>query len=132
MRRPLLQKLRIGGYTSIRQAEVALGDLNVLVGANGAGKSNLISAIVQLAEMLRTASRESQVLIATQSVTLMNQFELDDLIVVERVDGATTFDRPDPEGLRDWLADPGRTLGKNLLGDRPSTKPALIHRALRS
>ena len=36
-------------------------------------------AITQLAEALRTASRESQVLLATQSVTLMNQFELGDL-----------------------------------------------------
>jgi predicted ATPase len=35
-------------------------------------------AIVQLAEMLRAASQERQVLLATQSVTLMNQFELAD------------------------------------------------------
>ena len=37
-------------------------------------------AIVQLAGMPRTAGRESQVLLATQSVTLMNQFEMDDLV----------------------------------------------------
>ncbi len=35
-------------------------------------------AIVQLAEMLRAVSQESQVLLATQSVTLMSQFELGD------------------------------------------------------
>jgi predicted ATPase len=78
-------------------------------------------AIVQLAEMLRTASRESQVLIATQSVTLMNQFELDDLIVVERQDGASVFERPDPTRLGDWLADYslGELWEKNILGGRP-------------
>jgi len=78
-------------------------------------------AIVQLAEMLRTASRESQVLIATQSVTLMNQFELDDLIVVERRDGASVFERPDPARLTDWLAEYslGDLWEKNILGGRP-------------
>jgi predicted ATPase len=78
-------------------------------------------AIVQLAEALRAASQESQVLLATQSVTLMNQFELDDLIVVERRDGASVFERPDPERLADWLADYslGELWEKNLLGGRP-------------
>jgi predicted ATPase len=74
-------------------------------------------AIVQLADMLRAASHDSQILIATQSVTLMNQFELDDLIVVERIDGASAFQRPDPHRLRDWLADYslGELWEKNLL-----------------
>ncbi|MEO3856458.1 AAA family ATPase [Acrocarpospora sp. B8E8] len=78
-------------------------------------------AIVQLADMLRAASHDSQVLIATQSVTLMNQFELNDLIVVERSSGSSIFDRPDPERLRDWLADYslGELWEKNLLGGRP-------------
>jgi predicted ATPase len=79
-------------------------------------------AIVQLAEMLRAASRESQVLLATQSVTLMNQFELDDLIVVERQDGVSVFDRPAPGPLREWLADYslGELWEKNMLGGRPT------------
>jgi predicted ATPase len=81
-------------------------------------------AIVHLAEMLRAASHDSQVLIATQSVTLMNQFELDDLIVVERSGGASVFDRPDPERLRDWLTDYslGELWEKNLLGGRPQAE----------
>ncbi|MCT9930959.1 AAA family ATPase [Planotetraspora sp. A-T 1434] len=81
-------------------------------------------AIVQLADMLRAASHDSQVLIATQSVTLMNQFELSDLIVVERVDGASVFDRPDSERLQDWLADYslGELWEKNLLGGRPQAE----------
>ncbi|MFC4006030.1 AAA family ATPase [Nonomuraea purpurea] len=40
-----LQSIRIRGYTSIRSAEVELRDLNVLIGANGAGKSNFISVL---------------------------------------------------------------------------------------
>jgi predicted ATPase len=78
-------------------------------------------AIVQLAEMLRTASRESQVLLATQSVTLMNQFELDDLIVVERQEGSSVFERPDPGRLGEWLAEYslGELWEKNMLGGRP-------------
>jgi hypothetical protein len=55
----------------------------------------------------------SQVLLATQSVTPMNQFELDDLIVVERQDGASVFERPAPERL-------GELWEKNMLGGRPT------------
>jgi len=78
-------------------------------------------AIVQLAGMLRAASQESQVLLATQSVTLMNQFELGDLVIVERRDGASVFERPDPGRLSEWLVDYslGELWEKNLLGGRP-------------
>ena len=78
-------------------------------------------AIVQLAEMLRAVSQQSQVLLATQSVTLMNQFELADLIVAERGGSGSTFSRPDPDQLRDWLTDYslGDLWEKNLLGGRP-------------
>ncbi|MBB5807747.1 putative ATPase [Saccharothrix ecbatanensis] len=78
-------------------------------------------AVVQLAGLLRQASVRSQVLIATQSVTLMNQFEIDDLIVVERVDGASEFIRPDRERLGEWLNEYslGELWEKNLIGGRP-------------
>ena len=79
-------------------------------------------AIVHLAELLRRASVRSQVIIATQSVTLMNQFELGDLIVVERSDGGSRFIRPDAERLQAWLAEYslGELWEKNLIGGRPS------------
>lgn len=78
-------------------------------------------AIVQLAGLLRQASTRSQVLIATQSVTLMNQFAIEDLIVVEREGGASTFERPDPVRLQAWLDEYslGELWEKNLLGGRP-------------
>jgi predicted ATPase len=79
-------------------------------------------AVVQLAGTLRSASVRSQVVIATQSVTLMNLFELSDLIVVERSGGESTFSRPDAEPLREWLEEYslGELWEKNLLGGRPS------------
>ncbi|MFC6092147.1 AAA family ATPase [Saccharothrix lopnurensis] len=78
-------------------------------------------AVVQLAGLLRQASTRSQVLIATQSVTLMNQFDIDDLIVVERVDGASTFSRPDRKRLARWLEEYslGELWEKNVIGGRP-------------
>jgi len=78
-------------------------------------------AIVQLAGLLRQASSRSQVLIATQSVTLMNQFEVDDLIVVERRNGASHFTRPDRSKLSDWLNEYslGELWEKNMIGGRP-------------
>jgi len=38
-----LTSLRLAGWKSIRDATVELRPLNVLIGANGAGKSNLVS-----------------------------------------------------------------------------------------
>src|SRR5580704_9774356 len=40
-----LREIDVEGFTSIYQAAVMLRDLNVLVGANGSGKSNLIRAL---------------------------------------------------------------------------------------
>ena len=36
-----IERLRISGFKSIRDADLTLGPLNVVIGANGAGKSNL-------------------------------------------------------------------------------------------
>jgi predicted ATPase len=41
--RPLIEHLALSGYKSIRQASIDFTKLNVLIGANGAGKSNLVS-----------------------------------------------------------------------------------------
>lgn len=86
-------------------------------------------AIVQLADMLRQASARSQVVIATQSVTLMNQFGVEDLIVVERSDGASVFTRPDPERLKDWLDEYslGELWEKNLIGGQPGSTGSVLY-----
>lgn len=79
-------------------------------------------AINVLAELIKKASLSRQVIIATQSVTLINHFQPEDLIVVEREDnGETTFRKKDAESLKEWIED--FTLGElwenNFLGGRP-------------
>src|SRR5258706_9061810 len=39
---PRISKLRVSGFRSIKSTELELDRLNVVVGANGSGKSNLI------------------------------------------------------------------------------------------
>lgn len=48
-----LQKIHIEGFKSIRDQPVELRPLNVLIGANGAGKSNFIGVFKLLREILR-------------------------------------------------------------------------------
>jgi predicted ATPase len=43
-----LNEVRIAGYRSLRDVRLAIGNLNVLVGANGTGKSNLYRALLLL------------------------------------------------------------------------------------
>lgn len=53
--------------------------------------------------------------------TLLGQPELPGLIIVERREGASVFERPDPDRLSEWLAEYslGELWEKNLLGGRP-------------
>lgn len=41
----MITKIRIESFKSIEKAEIELGNLNVFIGANGSGKSNLLEAI---------------------------------------------------------------------------------------
>jgi len=79
-------------------------------------------AIALLADMVRSASHYSQVILATQSVTLVNQFQPEEILVVDRIQGKTVFRRLAEEEMASWLEDYG--LGdlweKNLLGGRPA------------
>ncbi|MEI6429662.1 MAG: AAA family ATPase [Pseudanabaena sp. ELA607] len=47
-----LQRLTINGFKSIKAIDIELHSLNILIGANGAGKSNLISFFKMLNEMM--------------------------------------------------------------------------------
>jgi predicted ATPase len=38
-----LKRIKIEGFKSIRSAELELRPINVLIGVNGSGKSNLVS-----------------------------------------------------------------------------------------
>ncbi|MBF0428530.1 MAG: AAA family ATPase [Magnetococcales bacterium] len=78
-------------------------------------------AIRILAEMLEAASNRVQVVLATQSVTLLNHFSPKDVIVAENDGLKTTFQRLDEEKLKVWLDDfsIGELWEKNVLGGRP-------------
>ncbi len=60
-------------------------------------------AIGLLASLIRQASKETQVIAATQSSLLLDQFDPEDILVANRVDGATAVDRLKPEPLAEWL-----------------------------
>ncbi len=78
-------------------------------------------AIEELAAMVRVASRDSQIVVSTQSVDLINQFSADDIIVVERGNNQTTFKRQSEEELKGWLEDYsiGELWRSNLMGGNP-------------
>jgi len=78
-------------------------------------------AITVLASLLRSASQDVQVIVSTQSVPLVNQFNPDDIIVVDRKDNQSTFSRLGENDLEGWLDDYGMgdLWEKNLLGGRP-------------
>ena len=78
-------------------------------------------AITLLGGLLRSAATRMQVIISTQSVTLLNEFQLDDLIIVERKDGASTFRRMNSADYSQWLEEysVGELWEKNILGGRP-------------
>ena len=83
-------------------------------------------AVAKLAGMLKSVSQKAQVIVSTQSVTLLDHFEADDVIVAEREEerdgrSQTVFKRLREESLHDWLQE--YTLGqlweKNVIGGRP-------------
>lgn len=78
-------------------------------------------AITLLAALLRSAATRTQVIVSTQSVTLVNQFDPQDIIVVDRVEGRSLFRRQSRENLERWLQEYGMgdMWEKNLLGGRP-------------
>jgi predicted ATPase len=79
------------------------------------------SAITQLAGMLTSSSARHQLIVSTQSVTLLNQLAPEDIVIVEQHEGASTFERPDMDGLHAWLDEyaVGELWEKNVLGGRP-------------
>ena len=81
-------------------------------------------ALTLLASLLKQASVESQIIVATQSPILLDHFEPEDVLVAERVDGATQIRRLDGETLKAWLEDYslGQLWEKNELGGRPSAE----------
>ena len=78
-------------------------------------------ALTLLAEMLQHAGDSRQVIASTQSADLVSELDPEDVVVVDREEGASTFTRLDAEDLKDWLADYalGDLWKMNILGGRP-------------
>ena len=58
-----------------------------------------------VAALIKQVSHHTQVLVATQSATLLDQFAPEDVIVVDREEDASVFRRLGQEELAEWLGD---------------------------
>jgi predicted ATPase len=79
-------------------------------------------AIDVIAALLRQASDTRQLIVSTQSVDLVNELEPEDVVVVDRRDGASVFERLDAERLHEWLEEfsLGELWKSNVLGGIPT------------
>jgi predicted ATPase len=78
-------------------------------------------ALKVVSALFKAASHHTQVILSTQSAAFLDDFEPEDVIVVDREDGASIFHRPDPEKLREWLEDYslGEVWQMNVIGGGP-------------
>lgn len=78
-------------------------------------------AITLLSDLLKAAAVKTQVIVSTQSVTLINRLEPEDIVVVENAQGATEFKRLIKKDMKHWLDEYslGDLWEKNLIGGRP-------------
>jgi predicted ATPase len=60
-------------------------------------------ALAVLAGLIKKASTRAQVIVSTQSAALIDHFQPEDVILVERKNGESIFSRPDTEKLKIWL-----------------------------
>ncbi len=79
-------------------------------------------AITLLESLVGSAAVDTQVILATQSPTLLDHFGAEDVLVADLVEGATQFTRLDPDQLEVWLKrySLGELWEKNELGGRPA------------
>ncbi len=79
-------------------------------------------AVTLLAALMKQASTNSQIIVSTQSSLLLDNFKPEEVLVANRVDGATQFTRLSSSLLESWLEDYslGQLWEKNELGGRPA------------
>ena len=79
-------------------------------------------AIALVAALIKRAETEKQIIVATQSPLLLNEFSIDDIIVTEMSrDGGTEFRRLKSDDFMRWLDEfkAGDLWQKNLIGGNP-------------
>lgn len=72
--------------------------------------------------MVRQLSNEKQIIISTQSVELLDEFDVEDVMVVDRGENGSEFKRLNETDLKAWLEEDyalGELWKKNILGGRP-------------
>lgn len=78
-------------------------------------------ALEILGSLIQQAQERTQLIVSTQSATLLNYFEPDQIVIVERGEGESKFRRIQEKELTSWLKD--YTLGelwqKNIYGGGP-------------
>lgn len=78
------------------------------------------AAINKLAALVKKAAKKSQIILSTQSTNLVNCFEVEDIIVVDREDRQSLFKHLSKEELSMWLNDYDYSISelweKNLIG----------------
>ena len=79
------------------------------------------SAIDAVAGLIKAVSSYCQVFVATQSISFVNNFELDDLVVIDRKGRHSDYSKPDSEKLEAYLNafSTGEIWEKNIIGGRP-------------
>ena len=79
------------------------------------------TAINKLAALVRSASSQKQVILATQSVNMVSCFSPEDIIVADRKDEQSVFTRLSGDQLSAWLEDYslGDIWEKNIIGGQP-------------
>ena len=80
------------------------------------------AAVSLIGGMIQALAEERQIIVATQSPLLVDEFALDEIFVLNLTDGRTEFGKLSPDDYREWLDDnftPGELWQKNLLGGRP-------------
>jgi len=81
-------------------------------------------AITMLASLIKQAAVRTQVIVSTQSPFLLDQFEPEDVLVAERIEGGTTLRRLESEAISTWLEEYslGQLWEKNEIGGRPKAE----------
>jgi len=79
------------------------------------------AAIAILAELMQDASKRTQLLVSTQSAALVDHFSVEDVIVVNRKEGASTFERLQRKDYDSWLEtySVGELWTKNVIAGGP-------------
>ncbi|MDR2116132.1 MAG: AAA family ATPase [Planctomycetaceae bacterium] len=74
-------------------------------------------AIRILGELINSAAKRTQIIVATQSPLLIDQFAIEDIVTVNRKDGQSVFERLKQNDFKKWLEDysVGELWTKNIL-----------------